>query len=87
MKKTITGGSLNKILDIVYGMMIMFRIAFFALLTMGIINMVRSNCGRASLFLLIASVLGGIGEPALAGAVRAAQKNIAEQTARMKENE
>jgi hypothetical protein len=82
-----SSGTINTILGVAYGMMTLMRIAFFALLTMGIVNMIRSNYYRASWLLLIAAILCGIVEAGIAGGVKAGMKNIDEQMERNKKNQ
>ena len=86
MKKTISRRTLNKIIVVVYALMMIFRIGFFFLLAFGIVHLIRGHYQIAAFALMVSSIVGGVLEPAMAGGMKAAMKNIAAQEARIKAN-
>jgi hypothetical protein len=81
MKKTISGKTVNVIMDSVWGSMIVFRIAYFILLIVGIVRFCTDDYRSGCIGLMVAAILGGIVSPALVGAYNAANKNLDEQEA------
>jgi hypothetical protein len=85
MKKTISGKTVNVIMDSVWGSMIVFRIAYFILLIVGIVRFWTDDYRSGCIGLMIAAILGGMVSPALLGAYNAANKNLDEQGKRQEE--